>query len=109
MDIPIVCLSNFPTPNNQTLIHTSSSPSPPYIVPILVRDPMFAKFTSDTLLTDHGIYIQAINHPTVAHGEEKLRFTVTPRHTIEQMDHLISAVDQVFTQPQHQVYSGPEG
>ena len=70
---------------------------------------MFAKFTSDTLLTDHGIYIQAINHPTVARSEEKLRFTVTPRRTIEQMDHLVSAVDQVFTQPQHQAYSGLEG
>jgi len=27
-----------------------------------------------------------------------LRFTVTPRHTAEQMDHLVSAVDRVFTQ-----------
>ena len=57
-----------------------------------------AKIASDTLLTDHGIYVQAINYPTVARGEERLRFTVTPRHTAEQMDHLVSAVDQVFTQ-----------
>lgn len=59
---------------------------------------MLAKIASDTLLTDHGIYVQAINYPTVARGEERLRFTVTPRHTTEQMDHLVSAVDQVFTQ-----------
>ena len=59
---------------------------------------MLAKIASDTLLTDHGIYVQAINYPTVARGEERLRFTVTPRHTAEQMDHLVSAVDQVFTQ-----------
>ena len=59
---------------------------------------MLARMASDTLLTDHGIYVQAINYPTVARGEERLRFTVTPRHTAEQMDHLISAVDQVFTQ-----------
>lgn len=59
---------------------------------------MLAKVASDTLLTDHGIYVQAINYPTVARGEERLRFTVTPRHTAEQMDHLISAVDRVFTQ-----------
>ena len=59
---------------------------------------MLAKMASDTLLTDHGIYVQAINYPTVARGEERLRFTVTPRHTAEQMDHLVSAVDQVFTQ-----------
>lgn len=59
---------------------------------------MLAKIASDTLLADHGIYVQAINYPTVARGEERLRFTVTPRHTAEQMDHLVSAVDQVFTQ-----------
>ena len=59
---------------------------------------MLAKIASDTLLTDHGIYVQAINYPTVARGEERLRFTVTPRHTAEQMDHLVSAVDQVFAQ-----------
>jgi len=59
---------------------------------------MLAKIASDTLLTNHGIYVQAINYPTVARGEERLRFTVTPRHTAEQMDHLVSAVDQVFTQ-----------
>jgi len=59
---------------------------------------MLAKMASDTLLKDHGIYVQAINYPTVARGEERLRFTVTPRHTAEQMDHLVSAVDRVFTQ-----------
>ena len=56
-----------------------------------------AKTASDVLLTDHGIYVQAINYPTVARGEERLRFTVTPRHTAEQIDHLVFAIDQVFT------------
>ena len=56
------------------------------------------KLASDSLIANHNIYVQAINYPTVARGEERLRFTVTPGHTQEQMDHLISSVDQVFTE-----------
>jgi 5-aminolevulinate synthase len=49
-------------------------------------------------LTEHDIYVQSINYPTVARGEERLRITVTPRHTFEQMDRLVRAVDQIFTE-----------
>ena len=42
--------------------------------------------------------MQSINYPTVARGEERLRITVTPRHTLEQMDKLVRAVDQIFTE-----------
>ncbi|RXW25188.1 hypothetical protein EST38_g653 [Candolleomyces aberdarensis] len=73
-------------------------PGPSHIVPVLVGDPELAKAASDKLLGEHDIYVQAINYPTVARGEERLRFTVTPRHTVEQMDRLIRAVDQVFTE-----------
>jgi len=73
-------------------------PGPSHIVPVLVGDPELAKAASDKLLAEHDIYVQAINYPTVARGEERLRFTVTPRHTIEQMDRLVKAVDQVFTE-----------
>ncbi|KIL68271.1 hypothetical protein M378DRAFT_158803 [Amanita muscaria Koide BX008] len=73
-------------------------PGPSHIVPVLVGDAALAKAASDKLLVEHNIYVQAINYPTVARGEERLRFTVTPRHTLEQQDNLIRAVNQVFTE-----------
>ncbi|KAF8450743.1 5-aminolevulinate synthase [Boletus edulis BED1] len=73
-------------------------PGPSHIVPVLVGDAGLAKLASDKLLHEHNIYVQAINYPTVAVGEERLRITVTPRHTTEQIDGLIRAVDTVFTE-----------
>ncbi|KAG6840442.1 mitochondrial 5-aminolevulinate synthase [Blastosporella zonata] len=73
-------------------------PGPSHIVPVLVGDAALAKAASDKLLTEHNIYVQSINYPTVAVGEERLRITVTPRHTLEQMSKLVRAVDQIFTE-----------
>ncbi|KIY67348.1 5-aminolevulinic acid synthase [Cylindrobasidium torrendii FP15055 ss-10] len=73
-------------------------PGTSHIVPVFVGDAALAKEASDRLLIEHDIYVQSINYPTVARGEERLRITVTPRHTLEQMDKLIGAVDQIFTE-----------
>jgi len=73
-------------------------PGPSHIIPVLVGDAGLAKAASDKLLTEHNIYVQSINYPTVAVGEERLRVTVTPRHTLEQIDKLVGAVDQTFTE-----------
>jgi 5-aminolevulinate synthase len=73
-------------------------PGPSHIVPVLVGDAALAKAASDKLLAEHNIYVQSINYPTVARGEERLRITVTPRHTLEQMDKLVGAVDQIFSE-----------
>jgi len=73
-------------------------PGPSHIVPVLVGDPALAKAASDKLLAEHDIYVQSINYPTVARGEERLRITVTPRHTLEQINKLVGSVDQIFTE-----------
>jgi 5-aminolevulinate synthase len=73
-------------------------PDPSHIVPVLVGDAASAKAASDRLLAEHNIYVQSINYPTVARGEERLRITVTPRHTLEQMVKLVRAVDKIFTE-----------
>lgn len=73
-------------------------PGPSHIIPVLIGDPTLARLASDTLLEKHNVYVQAINYPTVARGEERLRFTVTPGHNIEQIARLAKAVDETFTE-----------
>jgi len=87
--------SSFKTKDANFLL---SRPGPSHIVPVLVGDASLAKAASDKLLAEHNIYVQSINYPTVARGEERLRITVTPRHTLEQMDKLVLAIDQIFTE-----------
>ncbi|MCJ1427299.1 mitochondrial 5-aminolevulinate synthase [Sticta canariensis] len=73
-------------------------PNPSHIIPVLVGNAEVAKKASDLLLEDWGIYVQAINYPTVPVGEERLRITPTPGHFEQYQDELIGALDAVWSQ-----------
>ena len=67
-----------------------------HIVPVMIRDAKLCKDMSDMLLNDYNIYIQPINFPTVAVGEERLRIAPTPLHTDAMMFDLVEALRKVF-------------
>jgi 5-aminolevulinate synthase len=72
-------------------------PNPGHIVPVMVKDPVKCKMLSDILLDSYGIYVQPINYPTVAKGQERLRFTPSPLHSDDDLDHLVRALSALWS------------
>jgi 5-aminolevulinate synthase len=67
-----------------------------HITSILIRNSFKCKAITDELLSKHSIYIQPINYPSVPKGEEKLRITITPRHTLKDIHHLASSLSKIL-------------
>jgi len=69
-----------------------------HIVPLMVGGARCCKGVSDWLFEEAHIYVQPINFPTVAVGEERLRLTPSPLHSDAMIDELVAALDHLWTQ-----------
>jgi 5-aminolevulinate synthase len=69
-----------------------------HIIPVMIKDPVKCRMLSDYLMQEWGIYVQPINYPTVPKGTERLRFTPSPMHDADDIEHLVLALKTLWKQ-----------
>jgi|TARA_B100001093_G_scaffold172897_1_gene165740 5-aminolevulinate synthase len=68
-----------------------------HIIPIHLYEPDLCKEAAKVLIEEHGIYIQPIFFPTVPKGDERFRVTITPKHSAEDIQTFVGALDKVWS------------
>ncbi|KPP69139.1 5-aminolevulinate synthase, nonspecific, mitochondrial-like [Scleropages formosus] len=71
---------------------------PSHIIPVRVSNASKNTEICDVLMSQYNIYVQAINYPTVARGEEVLRIAPTPHHTPQMMEYFVEKLVMVWKQ-----------
>ena len=72
--------------------------NPGHIVPVMIKNPEKCRRISDMLMDIYGIYVQPINYPTVPKGTERLRITPTPLHSDADIEYLVGALSDLWSQ-----------
>ncbi|MFI6153013.1 5-aminolevulinate synthase [Kitasatospora sp. NPDC051170] len=67
-----------------------------HIVAVFVGHEARCREASAKLLAEHGIYVQAINAPSVRAGEEILRVAPSATHTTRDVEQFVEALDKVW-------------
>jgi len=67
-----------------------------HITVIPVKDAALCREVADKLLSQHGIYLQPINFPTVPVGEECLRIIITAKHLPKHINHLAYSLKKIL-------------
>jgi 5-aminolevulinate synthase len=69
-----------------------------HIVPLIVGDAFCCKMITDMLMSEHDIYVQPINYPTVPRGTERMRLTATAAHSQQNIEKLVSVLTQLYAE-----------
>lgn len=67
-----------------------------HIISVRIGDAARARKISQRLLDEFNIYVQHINYPTVAKGDERLRIIITPLHDKKMIEDLVLALQKVL-------------